>query len=58
VVTTTQDAGKARWKHVSAKDRKELMRSASRAFWDALSPEQRSALMKRRAKKRKRKGGV
>jgi hypothetical protein len=30
VVTTTQDAGKARWKGVSAKERKELMRQAAR----------------------------
>lgn len=55
MVTTTQDAGKARWKGVSAKERKELMRQASRAYWDSLSPEERSAEMKRRAKKRKRK---
>ena len=39
---------------MSAKERKELMRQALRAYWDALSPEERSAEMKRRAKQRKK----
>jgi hypothetical protein len=53
-LTTTKQAGRKRWRNVSVEERKELMSEASRAFWDALSPEQRSAEMKRRAKKRKK----
>jgi hypothetical protein len=51
-MTTTKQAG-ARWKGVSAEERKELMKQASRAYWDAMTPEQRSEEMKRRAGKRK-----
>jgi hypothetical protein len=47
-------AARARWAKVTAKQRAEAAAHASRAYWDAMSPEQRSAEMKRRAKKRKK----
>jgi Spy/CpxP family protein refolding chaperone len=52
---TTKQAGQKRWKGVSVRRRKELMKTASRKYWDSLTPEQRSAEMKRRAAKRKKK---
>lgn len=54
MATTTKEAGRKRWQGVGVKQRKELMKAASRKYWDALTPEQRSAEMKRRAAKRKR----
>jgi len=54
----TKDAGakggRQRAKKMTPKERSAASAEASRAYWDALSPEQRSAEMKRRAKKRKR----
>jgi len=51
--------GKARAAKMSAKERSEHMRRASRAFWSKLTPEQRSTLARKRAlirnKKRNRK---
>jgi hypothetical protein len=52
--TTTKEAGRKRWKGVGVRRRKELMKTASRKYWDRLTPEQRSVEMKRRAAKRKR----
>ena len=46
--------GKRRAAKMTAKQRSEGAGLASRAYWDALSPEQRSAEMKRRAAKRKK----
>ncbi len=37
-----------------SEERREKIGAASRAYWDSLSPEERSAEMKRRARKRKR----
>jgi len=47
-------AVRARWAKSTAEERKEAASKASRAYWDKLSPEERSAEMKRRAKKRKK----
>lgn len=41
-----------RWAGVSASARKRAASDAAKAFWAALTPEQRSAEMKKRAKKR------
>lgn len=43
-----------RWAGKSDEEKKATASHASRAYWDAMSPEQRSAEMKKRAKKRKR----
>lgn len=49
---TTKQAGRKRWEGVSAKRRKELMKTASCAYWNSLTPEERSMEMRRRAKVR------
>jgi hypothetical protein len=54
VVTTTKQAGRKRWAGIGDEERRELMASAAKAYWDSLTPEQRSAEMKRRAAKRKK----
>jgi hypothetical protein len=46
--------GKRRWMGVGKKARQEFAKANSRTYWDNLSPEQRSAEMKRRAQVRKR----
>ena len=51
---TTEEAGRRRWKGTTKKERKELASKAVGSFWAKLSPEERSAEMKRRAAKRKR----
>jgi hypothetical protein len=47
-------AARMRWAKATTKEKKASASKASRAFWDALTPKQRSAEMKRRAAKRKR----
>lgn len=47
-------AARARWAKATTKEKKASASKASRAYWDALTPAQRSAEMKRRAAKRKR----
>lgn len=47
---------KTRWAGKSEDERKATAQVASRAYWDSMTPEQRSAEMKRRAAKRKKKG--
>ena len=44
--------GKRRWMGVGKKARQEFAKANSRAYWDNLTPEERSAEMKRRAKVR------
>ena len=55
----TKKAGKLggtrRAENMTPEQRSEGAKVASHAYWDALTPEQRSAEMKRRAAKRKRK---
>ncbi len=51
---TVDEAGRKRWLKVGKKERAKLMAAASRKFWDSLTPEQRSAEMRRRAKVRAR----
>jgi hypothetical protein len=46
---------KKRWANATEEEKKASASRASRAYWDALSPEERSAEMKRRAAKRKKK---
>jgi hypothetical protein len=53
--THLRKASRARWSKASEQEKKESASHASRAYWDALSPEERSAEMKRRAAKRKKK---
>jgi hypothetical protein len=48
------EAGRKRWAHKSTAEKKAAVSNASRAYWDALTPEQRSAEMKKRAKKRRK----
>lgn len=48
-------ARRARWDKASEEEKKAAASNAGRAFWAKLSPEQRSAEMKKRAKKRKKK---
>lgn len=43
-----------RWADKTQAEKKATASHASRAYWDALSPEQRSIEMRKRAKKRKR----
>lgn len=47
-------AARARWAKASKKEKTAAASKASRAYWDALTPEERSAEMKRRAAKRKK----
>jgi hypothetical protein len=51
---TVKAAGQKRWAGVGAAERKRLTAQASHAFWDRLSPAERSAEMKRRAVKRRK----
>ena len=50
-----QAGGRKRWKGVPKEERSRLAGERAKARWAALTPEQRSAEMRRRAKKRKRK---
>jgi hypothetical protein len=47
-----RQAARKRWAKTSKKDRAKTAKRASRAYWDAMTPEERSAEMKRRAAKR------
>jgi hypothetical protein len=49
---TVQEAGRRRWRGVNKKARAKLTSEAVSALWAKLSPEERSAEMKRRAKVR------
>jgi hypothetical protein len=49
------EAGRKGWAKKTESEKKAAAANASRAYWDALSPEERSAEMKRRAAKRKKK---
>jgi hypothetical protein len=49
---TVQEAGRRRWRGVNKKARAKLTSEAVSTFWAKLSPEQRSAEMKRRARVR------
>jgi len=42
------------WAKVKKADREKIMSKVSHGFWDSLTPEERSAEMKRRAKVRKK----
>lgn len=48
------DARRKAWAKVKKADRQKAAAHASRAYWDSLSPEERSAEMRRRAAKRKK----
>jgi hypothetical protein len=52
--THLRRAARARWAKATPGQKKQAMAHALRAFWDGLTPEQRSAEMKRRAKVRNR----
>ena len=52
--THLRRASRARWSKATKAEKQEAASNASRAYWDALSPEERSAEMKRRAAKRKK----
>ena len=47
-------ARKKRWERATAAQKQAAASHASRAYWDSLTPEERSAEMKRRAEKRKK----
>ena len=49
------EARRKGWAHKSEAERKAVASNAGRAYWGKLSPEERSAEMKRRAAKRKKK---
>ncbi len=48
-----QAAGRKRWKGVPKADRQQFASERAKAYWASLSPKERSAEMKRRAKVRK-----
>ncbi len=48
------DARRRAWKRVPKEKRKSVASNAARSYWGAMTPEQRSAEMKRRAAKRKK----
>ncbi len=50
--THLRKARRARWADASDEEKKQAASTASRAYWGALTPAQRSAEMKRRAKVR------
>jgi hypothetical protein len=52
--THLRRAARKRWAKASEEEKKAAVAHASRAYWDNLTPEERSAEMKRRAAKRKR----
>jgi len=52
--THLRRALKKRWAKATKAEKQAAVSHASRAYWDKLTPEERSAEMKRRAKKRKR----
>jgi hypothetical protein len=52
--THLRKARRARWANKTKKEKQAAASKASHAYWDALSPKQRSAEMKRRAAKRKK----
>jgi hypothetical protein len=52
--THLQKASRARWSKATKAEKQAAASKASHGYWDALSPEERSAEMKRRAAKRKR----
>jgi hypothetical protein len=47
-------AGRERWKGVKKQERSEILSAAGKASWINMTPEERSAEMKRRMKVRKR----
>jgi hypothetical protein len=51
---TVNEAGRMRWRGVGKKARAKLARKAGLSYWAKLTPEQRTAEMKRRARVRKR----
>lgn len=59
---TAAEMARRRWKGTTAQERTELMTAAGAkggtAAWAALTPEERSAEMKRRVRKRKKKAPV
>jgi hypothetical protein len=52
--THLRRARKKRWANATQEQKSATMQHASRAYWDRLSPAERSAEMKRRAAKRKK----
>jgi hypothetical protein len=52
--THLRKAARKRWAKASKAEKQKNAARASRAYWDSMSPEERSAEMKRRAAKRKR----
>jgi hypothetical protein len=54
MVMTTRQAGRKAWENLNKEERKELTSKAGKAAWASMTPAERSAEMKRRAKKRKK----
>jgi hypothetical protein len=52
--TTTEEAGRKRWKGVKKGEHRAISSKGGQSAWATLSPEERSAEMKRRAAKRTR----
>ena len=53
--THLKRALRKRWANATQEEKKQAASHAVRAYWDRLTPAERSAEMKRRAKKRKKK---
>jgi hypothetical protein len=53
--TTTEEAGKKRWKGVSKRKHRTISAKGGQSAWAGMTAEERSAEMKRRAAKRKKK---
>jgi hypothetical protein len=55
--TTTEEAGRKRWKGVKKDEHRAISSKGGQSAWASMTPEERSAEMKRRAAKRKKKRG-
>jgi hypothetical protein len=53
--THLKRAIRTRWAKATKEEKQAAVKHASHAYWDALTPEERSAEMKRRAAKRRKK---
>jgi hypothetical protein len=54
-MTTTKEAGRKRWRGVKKQEHLAVSSKGGASAWASMTPEERSAEMKRRAKKRKKK---
>jgi len=53
-----RDNARARWEKTNAEDRAQFARQIVASFWSGKSPEERSAIMRERARKRRDKANL